>query len=214
MAECRYCEIVQEKPNMIYEDETLIAAAPAKTATDGHIQVIAKKHHKNIQETDNNELEHLFYTASFAASSLFETLQAHGTNIVANTGSLLKGDSHFHIDVIARKSDDGLNLLWQPKKMSEDEMKEVQNKIKDKCDMIGVQKKNKEVVELDRKPEKLETSEEKPPDKTSEPGGETREKLPSEEEQRYKKSPKGGKKKEDTEEDKESYLVKQLRRLP
>ncbi|MBU2560866.1 MAG: HIT family protein [Nanoarchaeota archaeon] len=204
MAECRYCELAEQKQNMLYEDEIVLAVIPEKTATKGHVLVVAKDHHDNIQEIDDKELEHIFYTASFAATSLFETLEAHGTNIIAKTGSMIKKGGHFHIDVIARKSDDGLNFLWTPKRLPEEEMKEAQGKIKDKCDMIGVKKK-KEVIDLDRKPEKLESSEEKAPEAEANP--------PAEEYKKYKKTEKK-KAKEGSHEDKESYLVKQLRRMP
>ncbi|MBN1544750.1 HIT family protein [Candidatus Woesearchaeota archaeon] len=204
MAECRYCEIAEKKQNLLYEDEDVLAVLPEKQAAKGHVLVAAKNHHDNIQEIDDNELEHIFYTASFAAASLFDKLEAHGTNIIAKTGSIIKKGGHFHIDVIARKSEDGLNFLWSPKRLPEDEMKEIQSKIKDKCDMIGVKKK-KEVINLDRKPEKLESSEEK--------ASEAEAKPLSKEGKKYNKTEKK-QEKEDSHEDKESYLVKQLRRMP
>jgi len=211
--ECKYCELVKSKKNLLYEDDALVAIVPEKPITKGHVQVIAKKHHKNIQEIEDKELEHIFYTASFAATSLFENLEAQGTNIIANTGSMMKGEGHFHIDVVARKSDDGLNFLWTPNKLPDAEMQQVQERIKDKCDMIGVEKKEKEVVDLDKGPEKLEFTEEKP----SEEKGKEKKEVPSEEEQRYKKEEKEKKEKEkqkEEKEEKESYLVKQLRRVP
>jgi diadenosine tetraphosphate (Ap4A) HIT family hydrolase len=242
MSECKYCELVESKKNLLYEDENLVAIVPEKPITKGHIQVIAKKHHKNAQEIDDKKLEHLFYAASFSATALFENLGAQGTNLLTNTGSMLKEEGHFHIDVIARKSEDNLNFLWKPKKLAEEELKQVQAKIKDKCDMIGVEKKEKEVVDLDKRPEKLESAEEKPseekeeaekeagkeekkePEKEKETEAkkepEEKKELPSEEEQRYqkqmreKKEKEEERKKKELKEEKESYLIKQLRRLP
>ncbi|MBW2967485.1 HIT family protein [Candidatus Woesearchaeota archaeon] len=230
---CKYCELVEKKANVLYEDEKVIAIVPPKPLAKGHIQVIAKEHKASMQDFDDKDLEHLFYTASFGATSLFENLEAHGTNIIAQTGGQLKQDGHFHIDVVARKNDDTLNFLWKPKQLGEDEMKAVQGKIKDKCDMMDVKKEKKCPVDLDKKPEKLESTEEKAsgaeerdakepaetvpsekaePDETGcgRPGD-----IPSEEEQMYRK-----KEKEEAriskglKEDKESYLIKQLRRVP
>ncbi|MBW2997865.1 HIT family protein [Candidatus Woesearchaeota archaeon] len=210
MTECKYCGLVENKKNLLYEDDSLVAIVPEKPTTKGHIMVVSKKHHTKIQDIDDKELQHLFYAASFGATALFENLEAHGTNIIFNTGSTIQEGGHFHIDVLARKSGDELNFLWKPKKLPDPEMDEVQARIKDKCDMIGVEKKEKEVIDLDKKkPEKIESEEEKAPQEGKEEEEEKKE-LPSEEEQRYKKV----EKKDEEPEDKESYLIKQLRRVP
>ena len=232
MSECKYCDIVKQKKNILYEDEKVIAVVPERPATKGHVQIIAKRHCKSMQELEDKEFGHIVYSASFAATSLFENLEAQGTNLIANTGGELKKEGHFHIDVLARKMDDGLNFIWKPKQLPDEELKDVQGKIKDKCDMIGVEKKKK-VIDLDKKPEKLESTEEtasekgaekekkedsiekkaeeKPTEKEGEEEkSEEKKQLPSEEEQLYKKKDK----KKEIEEDKESYLIKQLRRVP
>lgn len=209
--ECKYCGLVESKKNLLYEDESLVTIVPEKPITKGHILVVSKKHRTKIQDIDNKDLQHMFYAASFGATALFENLEAHGTNIMFNTGSAIHEEGHFHIDILARKSGDNLNFLWKPKRLPDPEMKEVQARIKDKCDMIGVEKKKKEVIDLDKKkPEKIESKEEKAPERKDEKQAEEMKELPSEEEQRYKKT----EKKEEELEDKESYLIKQLRRLP
>lgn len=208
---CGYCGLVESKKNLLYEDESLVAIVPEKPITKGHIIVVSKKHHTKIQDIENKELQHLFYAASFGATALFENLEAHGTNILFNTGSKIHEGGHFHIDILARKSGDDLNFLWKPKKLPDPEMNDVQSRIKDKCDMIGVEKKEKEVIDLDKKkPEKLESTEEKAPEQKGEEPAEEKKELPSEDEQRYKKT----EKKKEEQEDKESYLIKQLRRVP
>ena len=217
MTDCEYCKIVREGKDILFEDDKLIAIIPKKPFLKGHIKIIPKEHHACFQDIDDKDVEHLFYAASFAATALFENLEAHGTNILANTGNAHKKDGHFHLDVLSRKMDDGINLMWTPNKMPENELKEVSGKIKDKCDMIGVAKK-KEVVNLDKKPEKLDSSEGKASSDKSDDGKDDKKPLPSEEEQVYKKtekedSAKKSKKKKD-EEDKESYLIKQLKRMP
>jgi diadenosine tetraphosphate (Ap4A) HIT family hydrolase len=190
MSECKYCEIIENRHNLLYEDEKIIAIVPERQATKGHVQIISKAHHKNVQKIDEKELEHAFYAASFSASSLFETLEAHGTNILANTGSIIKEEGHFHLDVIARKSGDDLNFIWTPNKVPEEEMKSVQSKIKDKCDLLGHEKK-KEIVDLDKK--KIEKIE-------AETGKEEKE----EKQEKTKELAEG----------KESYLIRQLKRMP
>jgi diadenosine tetraphosphate (Ap4A) HIT family hydrolase len=158
MTDCQYCRILEEKKNLLYEDENVMAIIPERPITKGHLQVLSKKHHESLQDIDDKDVEHLFYAASFSATALFENLEAHGTNIIANTGGELKKGGHFHIDVIARKTGDSLNFLWKPKKLPEADMKAAQGKIKDKCAMIGVSKAKKEVMDLDKKAvEKIES---------------------------------------------------------
>jgi histidine triad (HIT) family protein len=202
MSDCKYCQIIEKKTNILYEDEHIMAVVPEKPAANGHVQIITKKHHKKIQDIENKELQQAFYASSFAASSLFENLEAHGTNIITNTGGFIKEKGHFHIDVIARKSGDNLNFVWKPNRFSEEEMKQIDGKIKDKCDLIGVEKKEKQVLDLDNK----KVQELEPVKKIEKP--ESKEKK----EEKYNKDT--GKINDDVEEDKESYLVKQLRRMP
>lgn len=234
--DCRHCQTLKDPKNVLYEDEKLIVVVPERPICKGHIQVIAKQHHNSLQDIEDKDVEHLFYAASFGATALFEGLEAHGTNIIANTGGQLKKGGHFHIDVIARKNDDSLNFLWKPKKLEESEMEGAQGKIKDKTAMIGVEKKKKEVLDLDKKeverlePGKPKKEEPEKDKKESEPKDEKerpkpsedknqspqpeRKPLPTEEEQKYKGKEKGPEKKPDIEVDDENYLVKQLRRMP
>jgi len=211
MADCEYCELVQSRKNLLYEDEKLVAVVPEKPLAKGHVVVVAKEHHANIQDVEDKELQHLFYAASFGATALFENLGAHGTNILFNTGGQLKQDGHFHIDVLARWSEDKLNFLWTPNQLPEDELKSIQGKIKDKCDMLGVEKKDKEVVDLDKKPEKLESGGDKAPEEPEQPADRP-DKKEGKKGKPKKKEEKGDRKK--GEKDNESYLIKQLRRMP
>jgi histidine triad (HIT) family protein len=205
MGECKHCELLKEKKHLIYEDNNVLALVPERQAIAGHVQVMPKKHHKKMQDIEDKELEHAFYAASFAASALFEGFEAHGTNIMANTGSQLKEGGHFHIDVLARRQGDDLNLIWKPNKLPEEEMDEVHKKIKDKCDLIG-KKKQKEIIDLDKKNvEKIGIEESK------------KNKEPTDDNKENKKEAKEDKKEDKRQypdEDRESYLIKQLKRMP
>jgi histidine triad (HIT) family protein len=140
---CEFCDIPKEK--IIYEDESLIVTFPSKMNGIGQLIVVPKKHAPKMQDLDDKEIEHLFYCASFCATTLFEQIGAHGTNIIANTGSELKRNGHFHIQVVARKTDDGAKLMWTPMQLPEEEMNSVKSKIKDECFVIG--SKKGEIVE-------------------------------------------------------------------
>jgi len=109
-------DILGKKENIIYEDDIAVAILPEKPVAKGHIVIFPKKEVKFIEELSEDEIEHLFYLASYSATTLFESLGAHGTNIITNE------DEFFSMNVIARKQEDGLNFQWQPKQLTSEEM--------------------------------------------------------------------------------------------
>ncbi len=98
--------------SIIYEDNLAIAFLVEKPAAKGHVAILPKKPAKFVEDISIEDLQHLFYLSSFTATTLFESLGAQGTNILASE------DDGFRIDVIARMQEDGLNFQWQPKQMS------------------------------------------------------------------------------------------------
>jgi len=149
MAECEVCEKTKSELK-IYEDD--ICTAILSDAALGHIQVIPKKHVKEMHELDKKEISHIFRVASYASTVIFETLQLQGTNLLLNTL-----EPHLVINVIPRKFEDSFELQWERKPMPEEELAQVQNTIKDKTDYIGVEKPPTEVPE--EKKEELEEEE-------------------------------------------------------
>jgi diadenosine tetraphosphate (Ap4A) HIT family hydrolase len=200
------------KGEVLYEDDLVVAVIPEKPAVKGHIQILTKKKYSCFEKIPDKEIEHLFYTASFASTALFENLQPGGTNILFDTGSLFNEDEQrLVINILARNPDDGLNFLWNPKQLQEPEMNQAQEKIKDKCSMIGVEVKKQEVLDLDKqKPETVGGTN----DGTSGDVKDANKPAAPIEEDKYEKEYKCKYKEKEVTEDKESYLVKQLRRVP
>ena len=204
---------------ILYEDDKMVAFVPERPFTKGHIVIQNKEGQDKIEDMDEKDFQHLIYGSSFAATALFENLQSHGTNIIMNTGGQLKKNGGpLKIDVLSRMGDDGLKLMWTPKKFADAEMDDVMNKIKSKTGMIGVAKKKKEVLDLDNKKvetipgaigEEVEAKSEIEDDKKTE---KKTEEDPKEELKTEEKIPEP--KNEVKEEKEESYLIKQLKRLP
>lgn len=183
MANCKTCELLKSGKNILYEDEVVVVIAPEKGCTKGHLKVIPKKHVKSIEEVSSKDAEHLFYTASYSATALFENLGAQGTNIICNSGE----GEHLEMHVISRMENDGLNFMWEPKQAEESDLKDALDRIKDKTDLIGVEKPKKKIPQLDSSAEEI-SSEVK---KTS-----------------------GDDSDSDDGEVEENYLTKQLKRMP
>ncbi len=130
---CVVCDKIKERKALIvYEDDNLVAVLPSKPAMPGHIKIMTKQHFTKLEEMSNDLIEELFFLANFSSAAVFDTVRAHGTNIL-----LTESDNHLAVDVIPRKEGDGLNFLWKPKQLTPEEMNEVHSKIKDKAFVVG-----------------------------------------------------------------------------
>jgi len=138
MIDCKICQFIQNKENILYEDELVYAMLPEKPTALGHTWIIPKKHYPIIEQVPDYELTPLFKIANKLSSILFETLKIQGTNIIVQNG-LASGQkyAHFLINIIPRKENDNLKLEWKPKQISEEEMSTAELKLKDQAQNIG-----------------------------------------------------------------------------
>ncbi|MFC1723213.1 HIT family protein [Nanoarchaeota archaeon] len=189
---CELCERLKEKDGMVYEDDKVACFMAGHPAVAGHIIVVPKKHAPIFEMFPDDDAAHMFKIANKMSIALFETIKAEGTNILTHNGTAAGQDvPHFCINVIARRDGDGLMFEWSPKRLSEDEMAQVELGLKK--EMEG-ELEAEEKIEKDMKAAKL--VEEKPVEEK--PDGEKPEEEKTKEE---KPAP-------------ENYLVKQLRRMP
>ncbi len=132
---------------IIYEDEKVICIVPEQGVVPGHIEIYSKEEEKFIENLSIESSEHLFFTASFAATAVFEGLGAQGTNIILKSGLTDDNpDGKLCVHILPRMPDDGLNsMLWQPKQPSYD-LDSIMSKIKDKTWQIKYKEEKKEVV--------------------------------------------------------------------
>jgi|TARA_B100000315_G_scaffold256972_1_gene304352 diadenosine tetraphosphate (Ap4A) HIT family hydrolase len=104
----------------IYEDNIATILLVDKPTAKGHIQITSKRPVNKLGDLSEDELEHLFTLANMIATTLFEVVQAQGTNIISDEKSL---------HVIARKENDELNFQWTPKQLSTGELDAVTESI-------------------------------------------------------------------------------------
>ena len=81
----------------------------------------------------------------------------HGTNIFTQNGVAAgQKHSHFMIHIIPRMPNDNINLAWEPRQLTEEEMSTVELRVKDHIKVVGYFEKEKpKPLDLDRKPEVL-----------------------------------------------------------
>jgi diadenosine tetraphosphate (Ap4A) HIT family hydrolase len=114
---------------LLYEDALIQIRLSEHPMSKGHIEVLPVKDVCNMSDLSDDEMQHLFFGASYAATALFEFLGAHGTNIILN-----ESDSQLIVHVIARFQGDGLDYLWEPKPSSPEDLKDTAKSIRDKVD--------------------------------------------------------------------------------
>ena len=148
---CLLCQIVANKvpSHKIYEDDLTLAVLDVNGSNPGHCFVIPKNHYPIIEQVPDPELVNLFSVSNKISSAIFENLKVQGTNIfVANGIPAGQTVAHFMVNVIPRQENDGINLQWKPKQLTEEEMSTVELKLKESIQNIGVGK-----VEEIKKPE-------------------------------------------------------------
>lgn len=154
---CEFCLISQKKTEAetIYEDDKVMAVLHLKPAFPGQVIIFPKKHLPIIELVPDDLLTQMAGIANKISIALFESLKIEGTNIIIENG-LPAGQiiPHFSINLIPRKENDGLNLSWSPKKLSEDEMEIIHLQLKEAADKISPEKIEKEKTRIEEKEEK------------------------------------------------------------
>ena len=162
MADCDICQILENKKafKFIYEDELCFAILHESPTIPGHVLVIPKKHAAILEELDDNVVEHLYIISNKISTAIFDTLGAHGTNIILNNGTAAGQElPHIVINILPRKENDNIKLEWQPKQVSDAELKTTQSMIKSFSDNIFSGKdtlpdvKIKQEVKIDKEEE-------------------------------------------------------------
>ncbi len=137
---CIVCQIAAGRipSKKVYEDDMALAVLDVNGANPGHCFVLPKSHYPILEQVPDAEIGKLFQVANRISTAIFESLGVQGTNIfVANGIPAGQTVAHFTINVIPRKENDDINLQWQPRQLSEEEMSTVELKLKEHTKNIG-----------------------------------------------------------------------------
>ena len=110
--DCVFCKILSgELPSSkLYENDTTISFMDIADDVDGHILVIPKKHCKNILDCDSDALHDMMDTVQKVSRHLVDNCGYDGVNLLnASDESAGQTVAHFHIHIIPRKRDDGID---------------------------------------------------------------------------------------------------------
>lgn len=133
MGDCIFCKIANgEIPSAtLYEDEEFRVILDLGPASKGHSLILPKKHAANIYELPDETAGKAMILAKHMATRLRDGLHCDGFNIVQNNGEIA-GQTvfHFHMHLIPRKAGDQAVPEWEHLSLSDDEMKEICDKMK------------------------------------------------------------------------------------
>lgn len=137
---CILCQIVDGRvpSKKVYEDDIMLAVLDVNGANPGHCFIIPKQHYPIMEQVPDIEIAKIFNVANKISSAIFENLEVQGTNIFVTNG-IPAGQTvaHFMVNVVPRTENDGINLQWEPKQLSEEEMSTVELKLKEHTANIG-----------------------------------------------------------------------------
>jgi len=133
MMECSFCKIIAGKlpTNKIYENENVLVFAPLKEhiISKGHMLVIPKKHYADIYDIPKAELHHIMDAVKTISQKLKEKFNADGINLLHASDKVAQQSCfHFHIHLIPRYKDDGLDT-WPETGYKEDNFPNVYKEI-------------------------------------------------------------------------------------
>jgi len=116
--------------HMIYDDDDCLAILDRYPIDNGHSLIITRQHYEKITDMSVDNVSKLFSKVPKIINAIIEATGADAFSIAQNNGKSAKQIiPHVHIHLIPRYNATG--TLWTKRKiMSEDELKQLAEKIK------------------------------------------------------------------------------------
>ena len=132
MENCVFCKIISGEfsSRKIYEDENTLAFLDISKDVDGHILVVPKKHYKNILDCDCETLACVMDTVKKVSNHLTNNCGYEGVNLLnANDETAGQTVPHFHVHIIPRKTNDGIDA-WPKFSGAKEDLDDTLNRLK------------------------------------------------------------------------------------
>jgi histidine triad (HIT) family protein len=118
MTNCVFCKIVAKQipASVVYEDESTLAFMDLGQVNPGHVLIAAKAHAENVYELDDAQAAAVFRTVAKVARAVRDAFGPQGLSIYQANGTAA-GQTvfHFHMHLVPRHENDGMNLTWPVK---------------------------------------------------------------------------------------------------
>lgn len=129
---CPYCDIIKDiEAVKLYEDDLATAILHKTPVTAGHILLMPKEHFTILEQVPDDIVKHLSFLCNKLVNALIHSLKVEGANILIDNGVAAGQEMpHFAINIIPRRSNDGLSFEWQPRQISENDMNLAEKQLK------------------------------------------------------------------------------------
>ena len=114
--DCIFCKIISGEIHSlkVYEDQFALVFMDIAADVDGHMLAIPKTHVNSILDCDSNTLNSLMAAVKKVSDHCVNVCGYDGVNLLnANGESAGQSVSHFHIHIIPRNKEDGIDAWPQ-----------------------------------------------------------------------------------------------------
>lgn len=144
--QCVFCLIKEGKikARKIYEDKDFVAVLDINPANIGHAIVFPKNHVISVFQLNSK----IFELVNKLSLKISNAVNAQGLNIfIANGAVAGQKVDHIIIHIIPRFEGDNVNFFWEGKKISDDEMNQIEDRLKKELSDLSIEEKKEEVKE-------------------------------------------------------------------
>jgi histidine triad (HIT) family protein len=118
MADCVFCKIMAKQipASIVHEDEHTLAFMDLGQVNPGHVLVAAKAHAENIYALNDAQAGAVFRAVAKVARAVRDAFTPQGLSVYQANGTAA-GQTvfHFHMHLVPRYENDGMNLTWPVK---------------------------------------------------------------------------------------------------
>ena len=132
---CVFCKIVAKQipATVVHEDENTLAFMDLGQVNPGHVLVAAKAHVENIYGLGDAQAAALLCSAARVARAIRDAFSPDGLSVYqANGKAAGQTVFHFHIHLLPRHENDGMELTWPVKNPPRETLEEHAAKIRGK----------------------------------------------------------------------------------
>jgi histidine triad (HIT) family protein len=116
--DCVFCRIVrgEMKSWTVYEDDHVQAFLDINPVSEGHTLIIPKEHYETMYDVPASTLEKIIVVAKTLAQAYERRLGVTAVNVLHASGKAAQQSVfHFHLHLVPRHVNDGLNLWYPPR---------------------------------------------------------------------------------------------------
>jgi Diadenosine tetraphosphate (Ap4A) hydrolase and other HIT family hydrolases len=116
---------------IVYEDDSIMAFLDINPVSEGHTLIIPKKHYENIFDIENLALDKIVRAAKRLASAYKDAFNVNAVNLLNASGAAAQQSvSHFHLHLVPRQENDGLDFWFHGKGESKEALAKTLEKIR------------------------------------------------------------------------------------